>query len=94
MAVWYGFGFGFLHGAIALCLSVAAFGLLLKWQRRDALLREAVEWANRRQKTAFIEQRNRCESELRRIFQTLRDRYGMSIEDARQHIREMRQARR
>lgn len=94
MAVRYGFGSGFLPGIIALGLSAAAFWLLLRWQGRCALLREAVEWADKRHKTADVEQRNRCESELRSIFHKLRDRYGMSIEDVRQQIMQMRQARR
>ena len=94
MAVRYGFASGFLSGIIALGLSAAAFRLLLKWQSRYALLGEAVDWADKRHNTADIEQRSRCESEIRLIFQKLRDRYGMSTEDIRQHIVQMRQARR
>lgn len=94
VAVRYGFGSGFLPGSVALCLSVVAFWLLLKWQGRYALLREAAEWADKRHKTADIEKRIQCESELRRIFRKLRDRYGMPTEDIRQQIMQMRQARR
>lgn len=94
MAVWYGFGSGFLLGVIAIGLSATAFCLLLKWQGRYALLREAVEWADKRHKTADVEQRNQCELELQSIFQQLRNRYGMSTKDVRQQIMQMRQARR
>ncbi len=94
MAVRVGFSFGPVYGIAALLVSLVAFQRLFKQQRQKALLKEAVQWAEKRHGTADIEQRNRCESELRIIFQKLRDRYGMPIEDIRRYILEMRQARR